>query len=174
MAQEKTFSLAPSSYDNVFWRFSVAVYGATGVATECLSLQDAFGIDVNVLLFCAWLGTRGVDLRRQDIETAVSAIAEWQHNIVQPLRSARRFSKMRCGDEVFRTSLKEVELKAEQIEQAILFSVSGQLHGMGGTTERRAAVMRNIEGYIAMKSGAAAFASSNASIHHLIEAALCR
>lgn len=42
--------------ENRFWRFSLAVYAAPGVADECLALQERCGIDVNILLFCAWVG----------------------------------------------------------------------------------------------------------------------
>ena len=41
--------------DNAFWKFSLAVYAAPGVPEECLAVQERYGVDVNVLLFCAWL-----------------------------------------------------------------------------------------------------------------------
>ncbi len=43
-------------YDNDFRCFSLAVYEQAEVAQECLQLQQAIGIDVNLLLFCAWVG----------------------------------------------------------------------------------------------------------------------
>jgi uncharacterized protein (TIGR02444 family) len=43
---------------NPFWRFSLAVYKAPGVAAECLALQETLGNDVKVLLFCAFLGAQ--------------------------------------------------------------------------------------------------------------------
>jgi uncharacterized protein (TIGR02444 family) len=42
--------------DNPFWRFSLAVYAAPGVAPEFLALQDMRAIAINLLLFGAWLG----------------------------------------------------------------------------------------------------------------------
>lgn len=42
--------------ENEFWQFSLAVYAAPGVEAECLALQEALGIDVNLLLFFVWLG----------------------------------------------------------------------------------------------------------------------
>jgi uncharacterized protein (TIGR02444 family) len=51
--------------DNVFWRFSLAVYASDGVARECLALQEALKADVNLLLFCAWMGARNVALSRR-------------------------------------------------------------------------------------------------------------
>ena len=37
-------------YDNEFWRFSLAVYKPPDVAAECLALQEAVGLDVNLYL----------------------------------------------------------------------------------------------------------------------------
>ena len=42
-----------------FWQFSGAVYAHPGVAEACLDLQDRHGLDVNLLLFCAWAGVQG-------------------------------------------------------------------------------------------------------------------
>ena len=42
-----------------FWSFSLAVYSDTAVQAECLDLQDRHGIDVNLLLFCAYVGAVG-------------------------------------------------------------------------------------------------------------------
>ena len=41
--------------DNEFWRFSLEVYQDEEVQRLCLSLQDDYGLDVNVVLFCLWL-----------------------------------------------------------------------------------------------------------------------
>ena len=37
-----------------FWNFSVAVYSSDAVQDECLTLQDQFGLDVNLVLLCAF------------------------------------------------------------------------------------------------------------------------
>jgi uncharacterized protein (TIGR02444 family) len=41
--------------ENDFWRFSLRIYRAPGVADECIAVQERYGIDVNLMLFCAWL-----------------------------------------------------------------------------------------------------------------------
>ena len=170
MASTDTPSAAPVNYDNDFWRFSLVVYGAEGVAAECLGLQDMLGIDVNVLLFCAWLGTRGAQLQRKDVEAAMRAVAVWQDDVVRPLRAIRQFTKTKCDDEAFRTSLKQIELRAEQIEQAKLFALSGQLAGAAPAADRRAAIVKNINECIAIAPGGAPVGA--AAIAHLVDAAL--
>ena len=140
-------------YENEFWRFSLRVYSQDGVANECLSLQEALGLDVNILLFCAWLGTRGVVLCRELIEAASQATACWHDNIVRPLRRVRQQLKTQ-GDTFasLRTRIKALELEAEQVEQAMLFAYARSVPEP--VSKRRAdAIAQNVGEYIAMKAG---------------------
>src|SRR3974377_2548240 len=38
------------------WNFSLAAYANKAVQDECLALQDEFGLDVNLILSCSYLG----------------------------------------------------------------------------------------------------------------------
>ncbi|MFN3656604.1 MAG: TIGR02444 family protein [Pseudolabrys sp.] len=113
--------------DNAFWRFSLKVYGAPGVAAECLELQETLGVDVNVLLFCAWVGAQG-RLLNDDAMTAVeTGVRGWHDAAVRPLRAVRQGMKsmpeMAHADvAALRKDVAAVELRAEQIEQAMLFA----------------------------------------------------
>jgi len=140
-------------YDNEFWRFSLAVYGEAGVAEECLGLQQAIGADVNLLLFCAWTGARGIVLRGGDIKHVMARVAPWQDHIVRPLRSVRQNMKgPEFGkSENFRVRVKSVEIEAEQIEQAILFAYSERFQSTHGNI--RNAIVENVGKYIELKSG---------------------
>ena len=74
-----------------FWNFSIAVYGAAVVQDECLTLQDQFGIDVNLVLLCAFAGAvHGAALAPDDIASARALVGPWHKNIVNSLRAARR------------------------------------------------------------------------------------
>lgn len=111
--------------ENDFWEFSVATYSAPGVADECIALQDRYGVDVNIVLFSAWLGrSRKVRLMPQDVEAIDSIVASWREGVVKPLRAARRSiaadSQYAFGE--LRTHIKCIELEAERIEQAMLFA----------------------------------------------------
>jgi uncharacterized protein (TIGR02444 family) len=154
------------NYDNGFWRFSLAVYGQAEVTNECLGLQDAYGIDVNILLFCAWLGTQSVALKREDIELASRVVAGWHDDIVRPLRTVRQRLKDISDDEKIRTSIKDAEIEAEQIEQAMLFAFSQQLQGRNEA--QGDCVTTNVRQYIEMK---APIATAQVSAMHLIDAA---
>ena len=138
-------------YDNEFWRFSLAVYCRAEVEQECLELQQALGIDINLLLYCAWLGARGIALSKEQIEAASGAVADWHDQVVRPLRGVRQQIKTLRRDafEKFRTKVKGVELEAEQIEQALLYDFSKKTSL--GTPNSPEAIARNVNAYIAMK-----------------------
>ncbi len=113
---------------NPFWDFSLAVYAEAGVADECLRLQDKGGINVNLLLFAAYMGARGVTLIEPQWREAVGLVAPWHDQIVDRLRSVRREIKsqaLRDSDygaqiEQIRTQIKAAEHDAEWVEHARL------------------------------------------------------
>ena len=154
-------------YDNEFWRFSLAVYSRAGVAEECLALQEKAGADVNVLLFCAWTGTQAIVLSRDDIEQALRLVVAWQDNIIRPLRGVRQSMKAleHHESESFSARVKSIEIEAEQIEQAILFTYSKRLEST--RRDMREAMIENIQRYIGLKGG-----PKNLAAPVLIEAAL--
>ena len=111
-----------------FWDFSIAIYGDRAVQEECLQLQDRFGLDVNLVLLCVFLGAvHGLALTSDDIASAREEVRQWQNDIVRPLRNARRSLKTIAtqGETAIatislRTQVKAVELEAERIEQTLL------------------------------------------------------
>jgi uncharacterized protein (TIGR02444 family) len=118
--------------DNPFWTFSLKVYAIDGVAAECLAVQDANGVDVNLLLFAAWLGAlHHRSLTEGDIGAMRCAAAGWHDRVVRPLRKIRQDVKVAeqmqfDAVQTLRKDIAAVELKAEQVEQALLFSWAEQ------------------------------------------------
>jgi uncharacterized protein (TIGR02444 family) len=135
--------------DNPFWRFSLAVYAMPGVAPECLALQDAQGVDVNLLLFCTWLGCeKRIVLTQADLATIESAVQSWRDAVILPIRAVRRDIKARpdaAQDDVaaLRQDVAALELRAEQIEQAMLFRLVSAL-GEPAATPGEIAIRHNI------------------------------
>jgi len=110
--------------DTPLWEFSLAVYGRNGVAGECLGLQERLKLDVNLLLFAAYMGAvDGVRLEVADVAAANAFVADWQANVVRPLRQARRALKG-TDAEALRAQVKTSELDAERIEQTTLWQWS--------------------------------------------------
>ena len=160
-------------YDNDFWRFSLAVYRQDRVAEECLALQESIGLDVNLLLFCAWTGSQSTVLSSANIQGASSSVAAWQDRVVRPLRSARQYMKLLEGGEIedLRARVKGVEIEAEQVEQAILFAYSKDIQGNRPGTDPLSAIVQNVKKYIEIRSGVEQARSSELSAPLLVEAA---
>jgi uncharacterized protein (TIGR02444 family) len=136
-----------------FWAFSVSVYGASGVPEECLQLQDRYGVDVNLLLFCAYVGAvHGALLPDRDVRAAAATINDWNKNIVSSLREARRALKPFAADSsaasapaaTLRTTVKAAELEAERLEQMMLATWSVSRVGTWPRAKAEAAVAANV------------------------------
>lgn len=173
--------------DHPFWGFSLATYGRSGVADACLSLQEAHGADINILLFCAWAGCNGVHLDRLQIELACGAVGGWHNEIVRPLRSVRRRLKTAVdgappGDlqSDLRARVQKIEIDAEHIEQLRLAALaevfesgeSGQSGKSAVGALDSAAVRNNMQNYLSIL-GSGAGAEADAALA-AIAAAACR
>jgi uncharacterized protein (TIGR02444 family) len=107
---------------NPFWAFSCGLYDRPGVAEACLALQDAHGVDVNLLLFCCWAGHCGRSLAPAELRLLMNKVAPWQQEVVRPLRGVRRYLKTAGppAAETLRQQVKDQELAAEQMQQDML------------------------------------------------------
>lgn len=110
-----------------FWDFSLLTYSRSGVPNACLTLQDGSGVDVNVLLFCLYLGQSHRKLSSADVLNIAQAIEPWRADIVVNLRAARRALKDPPPHfegplaDSLRKQVKAAELEAERIQQEMLF-----------------------------------------------------
>ena len=136
------------------WNFSLAIYESEAVQNACLGLQDRHGLDVNILLLCCWLASRGERIDSLEIDVVLARTTEWQSTVVVPLRGIRRHMKAGVrpvpikDSEVLRARIKTLELEAERIEQQHL--ESAVLHGMALTSDgsdRSVLAMTNLAAY---------------------------
>jgi len=134
-------SSGESNLDHPFWRYSLAVYSKEGVPAELVALQDRFDIDVNIALFCLWLGHAvGFRISRESLDSIIAHCATWNAETVVPLRAVRRHLKVGAADlpiadaaQALRSQVKRSELLAEQIEQSLLYGWFNDQNSPGGT-----------------------------------------
>jgi len=147
--------------DNALWAFSLRVYGAAEVAPACLRLQERHGVDVNVLLFAAWLGVGGRSLDPPALDRVLDHVGPWHETVVRHVRALRVALRPGFepadGDQVeaLRRRLQKVEIDAEFVEQEMLYGwaadnepavagptgADGALTNMAGYVERVAAAL---------------------------------
>ena len=111
--------------DNDLWHFALSFYGREDVSSACLVLQDQLGVDVNILLFAIFAGIeRGITLDMQELAAIDGLVRGWRTDIVQVLRQIRKRLKSApfssSATEELRNRIKADEIKAEQIELAML------------------------------------------------------
>ncbi len=112
-----------------FWDFSVRTYRTDGVPDACLSLQNDYDADVNMLLYCCWVGAYIGQFDHELFTKASEFSTLWADHVVVPLRSARTWMKRTgCDTETvptdacmqLREEIKSVEFAAEKMQQQVL------------------------------------------------------
>lgn len=110
--------------DNPLWHYSLRQYARPGVESLCLDAQDQHGVDVNILLYAAWLaqGDRRADAAH--LEGLLRAIEGWRRDVVAPLRKLRRQWRQVPDIAVLRGQLKTLEVQAERAQQDRIWEYS--------------------------------------------------
>ena len=141
---------------NPFWRYSLARYRDPAVAAACLALQDRWGADVNVLLYCCWIGQRGRALNKRALRAVDTAVRTLQIEVIRPLRQARRTLRQppdgvpRAWARQLKNRIAAVELDLEYIEHRMLLTATKQLPMTKRRWTARAAIDRNLTGYLTL------------------------
>ncbi|PJK31545.1 TIGR02444 family protein [Minwuia thermotolerans] len=112
---------------NELWDYTTRVYARGRAKDACLTLQERVGLDVNVVLYCCWVASSGRGaFRKDELEGALDAVAEWRVHVVETLRELRRQLKGGIGEaprplsDDLRRVVVECELHSEHVEILIL------------------------------------------------------
>jgi uncharacterized protein (TIGR02444 family) len=136
---------------NPFWDFSIVLYRKPGVAEACIALQERLGIDVNLLLYFAWLGSEGRALSQSEAAAVVAHVTAWHDEVVRPLRALRTDLKGNTKGapppvaERLRAQIKSAELNAERIEQEMLYALPRAERSAPGKSPARSNIERYLE-----------------------------
>lgn len=154
--------------EHPFWDFSLDVYMSEGVGAACLQLQEAHQLDVNILLFCTWVGASGRGaMTEADMAAAMAAVHDWHGEVVRGLRAVRTRMKGGIGpapaglSESLRQRIQKIEIDCEHAEQIILAeaierAAAAHEGDPGRPTEARAAdAAANVACYFAALGDAA-------------------
>jgi uncharacterized protein (TIGR02444 family) len=155
----------PIAKGNPLWDFVMWAYAEPGVEKACLALQDRFGADVNMVLFCAWLAYRGTGTSHlaRYLGSALKLSREWQRSLVEPLRICREnlkdaieTSSLIGSDRVaagsLRERIKQCELEMEQLQTISLYALvtDGADDGMARSpAEQKDDALNNLTVYFA-------------------------
>ncbi len=115
---------------NPFWDYSLATYRLDGVAATCLELQDTCGLDVNLLLYGAWLASMGQRLSDEHLAAVEVEIVDWREQVIKPLRALRRQLQGYHPAQGMRDEIKTLELRAEQQQQDMMLACFQRTGGL--------------------------------------------
>lgn len=117
--------------DADFWNFSLRLYARPQIADLCVELQDAYHLNVNLLLWCCWLEQQAIELTVARLQQAHLRVDAWEQDYVLPLRALRRKLKRQFGTadttlEALRQQIKHAELLAEKQMQIWLEALAAE------------------------------------------------
>lgn len=113
-----------------FRKFALELYRRPDVAHACLGLQSRHSVDVNIMLFAAFVASsRRQSLTRADLDEVRRRVSPWQQEVVRPLRAVRQ--RLKTGPTPapnedtgeLRRRLAQLEIDAEMIELELLGSL---------------------------------------------------
>lgn len=107
---------------NPLWEYSLEIYRRPGVERCCLALQERCGLDVNIVLYAAWLAARQQRLSDEHLARLTRQVSQWRDCVIRPLRELRR--QLRKEDPAvrkLRDLVKRLELQAERRQQDVMY-----------------------------------------------------
>lgn len=122
-----------------FWTFAVRTYRCEGIPEACIALQNERGADVNVLLFCCWVGATRGEFEIETFDRMLEFSRAWADRVVRPLRNVRTWMKIEgCPDPAMLTEscmnlrerIKKVELEAERLQENVMQSMVDTIPGV--------------------------------------------
>lgn len=148
--------------DHPFWDFSLDVYMSDGVGAACLELQDAHELDVNILLFCQWLGASGRGaLSPAQMKSVTAAVETWHQDVVRALRAVRTLMKGGMDPapadlrESLRQRIQKTEIDCEHTEQLMLAgSIETSVNETRSEGDRLLDAVANLSAYFQIFGGA--------------------
>ena len=146
--------MSGSSNTDFFKRFALTLYRRAGVADACLHLQGRHDLDVNMVLFAAFVGAvRRQALTNADVDLAKRRVYAWHQEVVRPLRAVRQ--RLKSGPlpapndatGSLRRKLAQLEIEAEVIELDQLGELIPEVrspHCTGSAVECAAAAIETV------------------------------
>jgi len=104
------------------WNYSTQIWTLPEVEAICLDLQNNFEANINILLYCCWVGDKRLSLNDDDIQSLLDSIQPWQ-TIIKPLRDSRKLMQQHLiampANMIDQTisNISEMELNAEHMSQ---------------------------------------------------------
>jgi len=111
-----------------FWNYSTQIWTLPEVESICLDMQNHFDANVNILLYCCWVGDKKLTLSDDDLQMLLDTVQPWQ-TMIKPLRDSRKMMQQHLiampSELIDQTvgNMNEMELNAEHMAQLAMEKV---------------------------------------------------
>lgn len=112
---------------NPFWNYSLKLYAHEEIKSLCLSLQDSYKANVNIVLWCCWYATEKGLASQELIEEILMHNTPWQQHVTCQLRQIRQWLKNNQSNELvepYRQQILQLEITSEAFQQQQLYEFS--------------------------------------------------
>lgn len=112
---------AKSVFNQSLWDFSVDNYAKKDVEALCLSLQREYHVNVNIMLWCCWMRSEGIELSSSWLDDILIKIDTVSQLTVASLREVRKQLKNSgCFTKVQAKTISKHILNAELLLEKVL------------------------------------------------------
>jgi len=110
------------------WSYTTQLWSLPEVEPICLELQNIYDTDVNILLYCCWIGDKTLNMSEDDMQVLLDTVKPWQ-TMIRPLRDSRKMMQQQLiampshlVDQTI-SNMNQMELNAEHMAQLALEKV---------------------------------------------------
>ena len=133
---------------NPLWHYSLSLYAHEEVKQLCIRLQDCYGINVNIVLWCCWYASELGQFNQEFLDTILADNEPWNTQVTCQLRQARQWLRNNHQNELvqpFRQQLVQLEITSEAFQQEQLYQRSIKQNKTGATD--KSAARSNLQMY---------------------------
>jgi uncharacterized protein (TIGR02444 family) len=134
---------------NPLWDYSLKLYANEDVKRLCLTLQDCYDINVNMVLWCCWYASDRGQFSQEFLNQILTYNAPWHENVTRQLRQARQWLRSKQQNELiqpFRQQILQLEIISEAFQQKQLYELS--IKQKKTTKNSKNAARANLQSYL--------------------------
>lgn len=112
---------------NPLWDYSLKLYINEDIKQLCITLQNSYDINVNIVLWCCWYASDQGEFSQEFLDQILADNAPWHDNVTCQLRQARQWLRNNQQNELvqpFRQQILQLEITSEAFQQKQLYELS--------------------------------------------------
>ena len=112
---------------NPLWDYSLKLYTQEDIKQLCITLQDNYDANVNIVLWCCWYASELGQFSQEFLNQILASNAPWHDHVTRQLRQARQWLRNNQQNKLvqpFRQQILQLEITSEAFQQKQLYELS--------------------------------------------------